>query len=211
MTDLDTVRLTAGRGLQAPSLLDFGLQSNLASGVTPAFVGSPTLQPTAVWNLELGYDRSLPAMGSTIRITVFIQRNDKLLTSAFSTLPGVLPGGTFGSVSKNTGYSDAVGSELGIKGHSASGFRWNASYAFELIRDHTTNNQIVLTSPQNYQDGTPTSVVILGGGYTWDKLEVDAQGRWQSRYTDYAFTARGLAPVYIADYVTTRLRASAIT
>jgi outer membrane receptor for ferrienterochelin and colicins len=49
-------------------------------------------------------------------------------------------------------------------------------------------------------------VVILGGGYTWNKLEIGAQARWQSRFTDYRYTAAGLVPVYVADYLTTRLR-----
>jgi outer membrane receptor for ferrienterochelin and colicins len=205
VTSHDTVRLTAGRGLQVPSLLDFALEVPGAFGFA-ATVGSPTLQPTGVWNLELGYDRDVPAIGSIIRTSVFVQRNDKLLTPGGSTLPVILPSGLFASVAQNTGYSDAVGAEVGIKGRSASGFRWNASYALEVIRDHTTNNKIVLTSPQNYQDGTPISVVILGGGYTWNKLEIDAQARWQSRFTDYRYTAAGLVPVYVADYLTTRLR-----
>jgi hypothetical protein len=49
--------------------------------------------------------------------------------------------------------------------------------------------------------------VILGTGYTRGKLELDAQGRWQSRFTDYAFTQRGPAPVYVSDYLTCLLRA----
>jgi hypothetical protein len=48
--------------------------------------------------------------------------------------------------------------------------------------------------------------VILGGGYTRDKLELDAQGRWQSRFTDYDYTVRGLAPVYVKDYLTLMAR-----
>jgi iron complex outermembrane receptor protein len=205
VTARDTIRLTAGRGLQVPSLLDFALEVPGFGPGYPATAGSPTLQPTGVWNLELGYDRDMSSIGSIVRTSVFVQRNDRLLTAGGNTLPSIRPSGLV-SVAQNTGYSDAVGGELGIKGHSAAGFRWNASYAFELIRDYTTINKIALTSPQNYEAGTPTSVVILGGGYTWEKLEVDAQARWQSRFTDYQLTPTGLAPVYVADYLTTRLR-----
>jgi iron complex outermembrane receptor protein len=203
LTNLDTLRLTAARGLQAPSLIDFGLQYPAGSGPRPsASLGSPALQPTAVWNLELGYDRLVPAIASTLRGSVFVQRNDNLIAQGTSTLPGVLSTGILASVSQNIGYSDAAGGEIGIKGHSNSGFRWNASYSFMAIADHTSINKLYLTSPQNYQNGTPTSVVIAGVGYTKDKWELDASGRWQSRFTDYRLTVSGLEPVQISDYVT---------
>lgn len=200
VTDLDTLRLTGARGLQVPSLIDFGLQA------LPA-IGSPTLQPTAVWNMELGYDRSVPQIGSVVRSSVFVQRNDRLLTSGTSTAAISLPSGTAATIAANTGYSDAIGGEIGIKGHSESGFRWNASYAFMAISDHTTLNKPVVTSPQNYEEGTPTSVVIVGGGYTWDKLEIDGQMRWQSRFKDYRFSSTaGLQPLNISDYITFQAR-----
>jgi iron complex outermembrane receptor protein len=203
ISQIDTVRLTAGRGLQLPSLASFAAQLEAGPIV---LLGSPTVQPTAVWNLELGYDRTVASIGSTIRASVFVQRNDQLLSGLGNAPAQILPSGLFAVVAQNAGYSDAIGGELGIKGHSLSGFRWNASYAFEIIRDHTAYDNISLSTPPNYHDGTPTSVVILGGGYTWEKLEIDAQARWQSRFTDYQLTPTGPAPVYIADYLTTRLR-----
>jgi iron complex outermembrane receptor protein len=206
VTDQDTVRLTAGRGLQVPSLIDFAI--SLPAGPLGPFAhaGSPTLQPTAVWNLELGYDRDIQAIDSTLHSSVYVQRNDRLLSAGGYNYPTFYPPATIASTSQNTGYSDAAGAEIGIRGHSADGFRWNASYAVEVVRDHTTLNKKALLSPQNYEDGTPTSTVIFGGGYTWDKLEIDGQGRWQSRYTDYALISSGLSPVHIQDYLTLMAR-----
>jgi iron complex outermembrane receptor protein len=203
VTGLDTVRLTAGRGLQAPSLIDFGVEypANPASA-RPEVIGSPMLRPTAVWNLELGYDREVPAIASTIRGAVFAQRNDDLLAPGSATLPGLLPTGVVAAVTQNIGASDAAGAEAGIAGHSASGFRWNASFAFMGTVDHTSINKVFLTSSQNYQDGTPASVVVLGGGYTWERLETDLAARWQSRYTDYRLSETGLVPVVVSNYLT---------
>jgi outer membrane receptor for ferrienterochelin and colicins len=208
LTDQDTIRLTAGRGLQVPSLLDYGFQLLIAPAppVTLGISGSPTIQPTAVWNLELAYDRAIPAIESAVTTAVFLQRNDNILTVAGDTPLRPLTRGTIGSLSQNSGYSDAVGGEVGIKGQSPSGFRWNASYTFEAISDHLDINQPTVTSPQNYQDGTPISSVVLGGGYTWQKLEIDANGRWQSRFTDYTNRSGSLKPVYVADYVTVMAR-----
>ncbi len=203
LSDRDTLRLTAGRGLQAPSLIDFGIQyPAIPAQQRPATFGSPTLQPTAVWNLELGYDRSIAAIGSTVRGAIFAQRNDNLLAIGTSTLPALLSTGTVAAVSRNIGHSDAIGTEIGITGQSASGFRWKASYAFMGIADQTSINKVFLTSTQNYQNGTPTNVVTAGVGYSMDRWETDLMGRWQSRFTDYRLTLTGLAPVVIGDYVT---------
>jgi iron complex outermembrane receptor protein len=203
VTGLDTIRLTAGRGLQAPSLFDFGGQYPASRQFgSPEIIGSPNLRPTAVWNLELGYDREVAAIASTLRGAVFVQRNDNLLTPGTDTLPGLLSTGAVAAVAQNIGSSDAAGAEISIAGHSASGFRWNASYAFMGITDHTSINKTFLTSPQNYQNGTPTNVVVVGGGYTWDRLETDLSARWQSRFTDYRYSLTGLVPVNVSDYVT---------
>jgi iron complex outermembrane receptor protein len=209
LTDDDTMRLTAGRGLQVPSLMDFGLVTATAPGA-PSQIGNPTLQPTAVWNLEAGYDHNLASISSLIRTSVFVQRNDNLLTEGPDVLPTRLPTGRFAQIAQNSGYSTAVGGQIGIKGQSESGFRWNASYMFEFIHDEFSSlNKVAITSPGNYQDGTPTSVVIVGGGYTRGKLEIDAQARWQSRYTDLirqTIQSPTLTPIYVSDYVNVMAR-----
>ena len=206
LTSLDTIRLTAARGLQAPSLYDFGLQFPGGPGPRPAVIGSPSLRATAVWNVEFGYDREIPAIGATARGAVFVQRNDNLLSPAGTTLPGVLPNGLFASVAGNVGYSDALGAEIGIKGQSVAGVRWQASYSLMGIADHTSLNKVFLTSTQNYQNGSPVHVVIAGAGYTREKWEMDVLGRWQSRFSDQRATLRGLVPMTVDDYVTVTAR-----
>ena len=70
VTPDDTLRLTAARGLQVPSLVDYALQVTLPVGGT-IYYGNPTLTPTAVWNFELGYDRSVAAIDSVVRTALF--------------------------------------------------------------------------------------------------------------------------------------------
>ena len=72
-TDQDTPRLTAARGLQLPSLFDLGYQSTSNIDVGPIkipvyYLGSPKLRASAVSNLELGYDRALPILNSSVRV-----------------------------------------------------------------------------------------------------------------------------------------------
>lgn len=195
-SDLDTVRLTAARGLQVPSLIDFGLQTLEGSAYA---VGSPTVVPTSVWNAELAYDRGLPSLDATITTAVFVQRNTNLLSAPFNT-PFVLSGGHVTSTAANVGSSNEVGVELGLRGKTAGGFRWNASYTFASISDDISSAYPPSPSTR-YDNGTPQHSVVLGVGYTNGPWELDAQGKWQSRFTDYMLGAGGYQPVYMSNYV----------
>ena len=111
--------------------------------------------------------------------------------------------------SGNVGYSTAVGAEIGIKGHSASGFRWNLSYSLASTTDHTTLNQgPAPRSVVHYANAAPEHVVIGGIGYSKDRWELDLMARWQSSYIDFRTPDDGIsfAPVTIPNYVTATAR-----
>ena len=124
VSDLDTVRVTAARGLQVPSLLDFGIQ---IGGFGYYYLGAPYLQPVAVWDAELAYDRTLPMLGATFTSAVFFQRNTDLLAPAGGT-PFVPVGDIVGSAPANIGSSNEIGVEVGLRGKTQGGVRWNVSY-----------------------------------------------------------------------------------
>ncbi len=196
-TAKDTLRLTASRGLQMPSLVTLGLQI-ANNGVFVA--GVPTLSPTSVWNLDFGYDRQLAAIQSDLTLDVFVQRNTKLSSIVFG---GVVPSQPttplllFG----NIGSSDEAGIEIGLKGKSAGGLRWNAGYRLYGISQDITSGALPLAG-SNLTRGTPANEIILGGGYTVKKWEFDLNGRWQTSIEDYTATAAGAVPVQIGNYVT---------
>ena len=214
-TDQDTVRLTAARGLQLPSLFNFSFQASGSAdlgfgGRIPVyFTGSPTLQASAVSNLELSYDRALPGLRSTVRAAVFAQRTDGVITDSFGTIP-VFDGRSLHFTAANTGHSSAVGGEVGLRGGMPAGvgisLRWEASYAYISVSDHLA---VLASAVQDFQHGTPTHVVTLGGGYSIGRLELDAQARWQSRYRDYRGdpVTFALTPVEVGNYVTLNARA----
>jgi outer membrane receptor for ferrienterochelin and colicins len=172
LTSLDTVRLMAARGVQVPSLVDFGQQAPFGS-LGPLVVAGIISQPLSS---PLQFVQSGPLAGAPL-----------LLAS-------------------NVGSSSAAGGEISIKGHSASGWRWNASYALVATSNHTTLNQgpTPPTSAIDYARSVPQSVVVGGIGYTWEKLELDAQARWQSSYQDYKSNDNGiyLQPVVVNNYLT---------
>ncbi len=211
VTDQDTLRLLAARGLQLPSIYDLGLQDRQPpgpDGQSYLYLGQPGVSAASVNNVEVDWDRALPALQSTLRTAVFAERTDNILINPYETTAsgdGVLVNGIEEqrAVAENVGSSSAFGSEIGLRGHAASGWRWNASYSFISITDHLSINQNGIYSPQNFQQGTPTHVVVLGGGYTWQRWEFDVQSRWQSWFLDYRANPNAvtLQPVKVGNYV----------
>ena len=202
-TDEDTLRLTLARGLQAPSLVALGFQFIVppASQFAPRInlLGSANLNPSAVSHAELGYDREVRGLASTVRAAVFAQRTDDVISDPFSG-NGAFTRQGITVRSANVGHSSAVGGELGLRGE-ANGFSWNASYAYINVSDHFDRARSLPWL--DFQQGTPTHVVMLGGGYSWGRFEADASGRWQSTYRDYRADTRtnAIAPLDVPDYL----------
>ena len=213
-TERDTLRLLAARGLQLPSIYDLGLQDLEVYGGQPnIFLGQPALNAAAVSNVELDWDRAVPALSSTIRAAVFAQRTDDIITNPYEAAPvgnGIIANGFEELIiqAANVGHSSALGGEIGLRGQSPSGLRWNASYSYISIFDHLSINQDGIYSPQDYQHGTPTHAVVLGAGYSHGPWEFDLQGRWQSHFLDFRANPNGttLLPVTVGDYVVLNAR-----
>lgn len=207
-TARDTIRVMAARGVQVPSLVDFALQIPNGTLGSAVVAGNPDVHPTIVYNVEMDYDRTLPAINSTLRTAIFAQRNEDLISEPFASIPVVGPTGSAVLLASNVGRSDAIGGELGLRGHSPSGFRWNLSYAYVATTNDTTSNQgLNPTNPISYSSSVPRQVVVAGFGYTRDKFEIDIMGRWQSSYQDFLQVGQALRPVNVDNYVLLNLRA----
>jgi iron complex outermembrane receptor protein len=206
----DTFRLSAARGVQLPTLLEYGLQVPAGFYGPLAYSGTPDLHPSIIWNTELDYDRALPSLGSTLRAALFAQRIDDIIATPFGAPLSFSSVGAPLFSSSNVGYSTAAGSELEIKGHNAEGFRWNASYALAATTNHTALNQGPMPSSiVEYAHSTPEHVAIGGIGYTWERLELDLMTRWQSSYLDFRLNPNRTAmlPVNVDNYVSMNARA----
>ncbi|MDE8346910.1 MAG: TonB-dependent receptor [Acidocella sp.] len=189
-TAQDTFRFLIGRGVQAPSLIEDAFQASQPIGGGLRFVeaGDPNLHASALTNYETDYDRSLPTLNSTLSAAVYYQVDQDFLTLPNAGTAQFTPTGPV-AVSQNFGSATAFGGEFGINGSSPDGLRWNASYSLFTVHQHLLEKPPVI--PFNFSDATPVSEVSFGVGYSIGKWEADAQGKWQSRYTDYYTT--GLA------------------
>jgi outer membrane receptor for ferrienterochelin and colicins len=213
LTANDTLRLTAGRAVQLPSLFDFGYARASGFGLV---VGDTGLQPSALLSYGLDYDRALPALGSILRIAVFTQHTANSIGSPFGS--GITPLPSSASVgppqsaqyaleAKNFGGSSETGIEIGVKGSDAR-LHWEASYTWAAVDDHSPVAELLSAPSISYQRQTPTESVILGGGYRWGRFDFDGQARWQSHFNDFAFNPllNATGEVRIDNYLTVNAR-----
>jgi outer membrane cobalamin receptor len=150
----------------------------------------------------LAYARRVEALNSILTTAVYWQRNTDLIANPSTGAP-MLEHGEIDIKTYNIGSSYEIGVELGVRGKSGGGFRWNASYSYSTIHDDVTAGVANLpVAFGSYDSGTPLNTVILGGGYSCGRWELDAQSRFQSRYLDYIAGAHGAQPVTINNYVT---------
>lgn len=172
-TDLDTFRLTYGRGLQYPSYYESGSLITIAGGggTTEAIQGDPRLNPTIVTNYEADYDRDIKPLFSTLRTGVFYTENRDIKAISGSTFvnPPIIT-----IASSNVGDSHAFGLELGLNG-SKDGFHWGASYSLADV----TDDPQVLTNV-HYERSAPQNAVKVNLGYTWKQWEFDGFGNYVS-------------------------------
>jgi iron complex outermembrane receptor protein len=208
-TGEDTFRFTLARGVQLPTLVEQGIQLDPNTAGPIGFYGKPNLLPSITWNAEVDYDRSLAAIGSVLRTALFAQRTDNVIASAFAGPLVYEPSGLVYQTAANVGYTTAAGVEIGIKGHSQSGWRWNLSYALAETTNHTSLNAGgVILSGQLYSRSVPEHVVVAGIGYTFEKYEADLMARWQSSFLDVraAQLPGPLLLVSVDNYITLNAR-----
>lgn len=174
-TDIDTLRLSYGRGVQFPSFFESGYaQASFMSPVTISFQSNPGIHPTIVTNYEADYDREIKSLFSTVSFSVFYQKNEDIkgLTET------VTPGFPITFVTNNTlGDDHAIGLEVGIQGKK-NGFRWGLS-------DSLAHVQAGFQVQDNFhvQQSAPQNSVKAHLGYSWGNWEMDGFGNYISRRT----------------------------
>ncbi|WP_051341284.1 TonB-dependent receptor plug domain-containing protein [Azospirillum halopraeferens] len=173
-TDVDTVRFMIGRGVQVPSMIDFGLMQS--AGVASVY-GSPSLDPTIVTNYEIGYDRTIDAIGGGFRASVFYQTNEDMLFRTRTFLLNRRPVAVF----DNMGDSSAIGLETSLKGRIGEDLGWKLGYAFQAIDDDLTAG----VTSFRFEDATPQHKLSAELNYRY--------GQWSANlFGLYATAAKGL-------------------
>ncbi|MEA1672547.1 TonB-dependent receptor plug domain-containing protein [Nitrospirillum sp. BR 11163] len=184
----DTVTLTAARGIQSPSLIEF----NNNAVTTPApkatmQTGNPYTRPAVATNYELDYQHALDFLGGTIKASVLYQKTSDL-TTIFSGFRYPVNGYTATFTGDNVGDSSQWGTELELRGH-IDALRWSASWVWMNPVDHLTFAPGSQTL--NFQESTPKNTVKGNIGYDFGRWTTDLLLIWQAEHKAYFLTAAG--------------------
>jgi len=196
-TNVDTVRLTYARGLQLPSQFMMGF---LEESSVPAryglpfdyviYMGNPTLTPTTVTNYEVSWDRALPSLDADMRLSVFHQIHENLM-SPIGSNPSGLRGNIADFTDENVGNSRAWGGEIGLAGKIGPVWRWGINYTYEIVNDDFTVNQRGASYPLLFEGGTPRHRVNGHLGYTNGPWEADLFAHYLTGFQALRWPSRG--------------------
>ncbi len=189
------VRLSAARGVQTPSLVEYGyVQATTLGGLPVAIAGDPRLDPTIVTSYELAFDRALPH-GVQLRSALFYSETQDykgLFAAVPDILPPAAPRPTF--LFSNQGDSAIFGLETSLSGEW-KGVRWSAGYTYQSVEDDLTVNQGAFLFPVDFENATPEHQFNASLGYDWGKWSADgfllaSSDTTQPRQTTVGFLTR---------------------
>ncbi|MAI61977.1 MAG: hypothetical protein CBB87_05715 [Micavibrio sp. TMED27] len=184
-SDVDTLRLSTARGLEVPSLIEFGIDLDLRGAGLAYFTGNPRLEPVVVTNYELAWDRNLDFIDNGLfRSALFYQSSEDVKTiGANVTATGI-------AETLNIGDSDTIGLELALKGDFQENWNWGLGYIYQYISDDLRNEnaQGILNVGKEYEESTPQHQVKFNLGYTSGPWEADALAYYLSGTQPYAST-----------------------
>jgi outer membrane receptor for ferrienterochelin and colicins len=174
--DTDSIRITASRGTQIPSLVSSGALLVITPQFT--FTGSPLLKPTIVTNYEMGWGHVFTRPQLEFRGAAFHQHNEDLVG---------LSGGFLNTsagpyyLTSNVGDSDANGLDLELKGRLRENCRWGINYRPEWISDDLVPAARNGVAYVDFQHTTPLELVKTNLGWANTKWELDGYLHYQSR------------------------------
>lgn len=171
----NALRLNAARGVQLPSLFNFG-GSLVEIPVPPEFqppavvftTGLPTVRPTDVDAVELSWEHDFVARPYELRVSAFRGRSRGIIADAghMDLARLVYSGPT------NIGDSRTRGIELALHRRAAAGFGWSLGYLHQRIDDDFGELFPDWVTFANYQDTAPRH--LLTGSLHWTR------GRWEA-------------------------------
>ena len=167
-------RLSVGRGLHIPSLIELG-ESN---GNNLELYGNPYLKTESNTTYELSYGKKILNRKVDFSTSLYYEELRNLI--GWAVLPPAVLGGNGGSLPDMTlftmGDSNTIGWEAGLKGKALqNAFSWYGNYTYLISNDQRLN------LPDHYLDYRtmqPRHKINVGLGYTIGNWELDADAHY---------------------------------
>ena len=167
-TNVDTLRVSAARGLQIPSLATFGAFTLANEFGFPGLYGNPRVAITTIDNYELGYERALPQLAAQVRTRLFYQESDAVQAQ--------------GPFKLNVGSSEEKGAEIEASGAFGHGFRWSGNYTWTDVTNSPLAGVNLDLNSADYAATTPEHRGNVSLGWSDPRWSVDGFVRLVSRY-----------------------------
>jgi iron complex outermembrane receptor protein len=193
-TTSDTLKLAYARGIQAPSLAEFG-------GVLEAFpeplphgelavIGNPGIQPTVVTNYEAGWDKDLPALKAKAGLRVFYQQTQHVKALPSLSALDLMPTATTAAAIRfqNVGDSKMVGTEFEASGVFGAGYHWSANYLYASVHDEPLPGVNPADHEAAFGASTPKHTANIGLGWADRHWALDGYVQAVSSWHGYQYT-----------------------
>jgi iron complex outermembrane receptor protein len=200
-TDVDTLRVTYARGVQAPGLVGLGGIELIVPQYGFAILGNPNLRPAIVTNYEIAYDRAFPQVNAKITAKLFGQRTVDVqgvnflfdIAPTATTLPGALY--------VNIGHSEMWGAELSAQGRLGSGYHWSADASYTDVTDQPFAGRDLVAAATAYASTSPKYRGNAALGWSDDHWAVDGYLHVVGKFNGYdnpsgLQTTLGIVPTY---------------
>ena len=170
----NTIRLTAARGVQVPSLVNFG--GIIQPGPFGYSSGLPTLKPTIVTNYDADWDHDIPEWNAKFQLRAFYQFSSGIIAN----IGGSLPAKGLAISPANIGNSQAGGAELIFRQQLTDQFAWSLSYTPEVIDDSFKPGFNAETVLIDFDSTHPVHVVKASAEWSAGPWEASAYARYES-------------------------------
>jgi outer membrane receptor protein involved in Fe transport len=190
-TDVDTVRGSFGRGVQAPTLIDLSIQFQIGPGLF--YGGNPNLKPSRVDNFELAYDHSFSLAKLGVRAFYQIWKDLKNETGVHTDLVS----GPYASALIPANVANSK--EAGLEFTGSTQIRKNLSLHADVTFTHAQDKSIAqgvdpLSLGVAFRSTTPAARGNVGLTWTPGQWEVDTNVHYVSDYK-YFNASNVLSPI----------------
>jgi len=183
LSDSDTIRLTAAKGVDLPSSTEFSLMADLGD---PVFqLGNPDLLVSDVFNYEIGYERQIESIGGSLKINAFYYKANDLQNIQQNEITE-LPNDHEAFFAENPLNSRAYGLEVALDGKINENFDWFANYLLVDVKDTLLEEFVVDEAEEegteaiDFANNAPKSTFNFGLNYRQDKFDASIKGSYTS-------------------------------